>query len=149
MEIFLQLKELMEAKFGKLHRDNNLQALEYPDGTKMWFKNGKRHRENDLPAIEYPDETKMWFKNGYLHREGGLPAFEDLIGKEWWVNGIKWSQEDGFKYFSFCKRMNEKKRIKAQKKIFFWWIPICYDLTKPCGQRMALFNLFSFNEMME
>jgi len=26
--------------------------------------------------------------------------------------------------------------IKAQKKIYFWWIPICYNTTRNCGQRM-------------
>jgi len=40
-------------------------------------------------------------------------------------------------YLSFCKRIEEKRRIRAQKKIYFWWIPICYDITRPCGKRMA------------
>ena len=46
-------------------------------------------------------------------------------------------------YLSFCKNIQEKTRIKAQKKIYFWWIPICYDLYHPsgCGQRMAQLNL--------
>ena len=36
-------------------------------------------------------------------------------------------------YLSFCKRMEQKKRIRAQKKIYFWWIQICYDMEHPCG----------------
>ena len=30
--------------------------------------------------------------------------------------------EKALHYLSFCKRMEEKKRIRAQKKIYFWWI---------------------------
>ena len=53
-------------------------------------------------------------------------------------------------YISFCQKMEEKNRVRAQKKIYYWWIPICYDLNHPsgCGQRMALKNLTTFNEMM-
>jgi ankyrin repeat protein len=50
-------------------------------------------------------------------------------------------------YLSFCKKMEEKKRIRAQKKIYFWWIPICYDIARPCGQRMAERNLALYHSM--
>lgn len=29
-----------------------------------------------------------------------------------------------------------KLTLRAQKKIYFWWIQICYDLKRPVGQRM-------------
>ena len=51
-------------------------------------------------------------------------------------------------YLSFCKRMEEKKRIRAQKKIYFWWIPICYDITRPCGKRMSERNLAVYQSMV-
>ena len=53
-------------------------------------------------------------------------------------------------YLSFCKRMEEKKLIRAQKKIYFWWIQICYDLEHPsgCGQRMAHRNLAVYESMV-
>ena len=47
-------------------------------------------------------------------------------------------------YTLFCQKMKNKNRIRAQKKIYFWWIQICYDITKPCGKRMAHHNLLSF-----
>ena len=53
---------------GKIHRDNDLPAIEYPDGSKVWYKYGKLHRENDLPAIEYASGTKKWFTNGVLNK---------------------------------------------------------------------------------
>lgn len=30
---------------------------------KEWYRDGERHRE-DGPAIEYPDGTKFWYRNG-------------------------------------------------------------------------------------
>ena len=45
------------------------------------------------------------------------------------------------KYISFCQTMETKIRDRAQKKIYFWWIPICYDLTRDCGKRMMQKNL--------
>jgi len=42
--------------------------IEYPHGTKVWYKNDKLHRENG-PAIEYSGGTKVWYKNGKLIME--------------------------------------------------------------------------------
>ena len=54
-------------------------------------------------------------------------------------------------YISFCQKMEEKRKIRAQKKIYFWWIQICYDLEHKsgCGQRMAQKNLDVFETMMK
>ena len=58
------------------------------DGTREWLLNGKLHRENDLPAVEWANGGKEWRVNGKLHRENGSPAIECADGsKEWWVNG--------------------------------------------------------------
>ena len=137
---------------GELHREGGLPAIQCTDGEKWWYVNGKRHRDGDLPAIEYADGDKYWYVNGKLHREGGLPAIEYTNGyKDWWVNGCNFSKEKGIVYFSFCQKMAEKKRIRAQKKIYFWWIQICYDLDhhSGCGKRMAQKNLEVFETMMK
>ena len=75
----------------QLHRNNDLPAIEYSNGTKFYYKNGRRHRDNDLPAIEYASGHKEYYKNGKLHRDNDLPAIEyAAIGyKEYWVNGFK------------------------------------------------------------
>lgn len=76
------------AQNGKWHRGGDLPAIEFPDGTKEWWVNNKRHRDNDLPAVEWMDGTKWWSQNGRLHRDGDLPAVESPDGtKEWWVYG--------------------------------------------------------------
>jgi antitoxin component YwqK of YwqJK toxin-antitoxin module len=35
-------------------------------GTVHWYQNGRLHRDNDLPAIECADGTKYWYQNGEL-----------------------------------------------------------------------------------
>ena len=39
---------------GLCHREDG-PAIEYHDGTKEWWLNGKCHRDNDLPAVEEPN----------------------------------------------------------------------------------------------
>ena len=60
--------------------------VEWPSGTKEWFKDGKRHRENSH-AVEYSNGTKYWYKEGDPHREDG-PAVEYSDGvKNWYLEG--------------------------------------------------------------
>ena len=55
--------------------------------------------------------------------------------------------EKARKYIDFCEKMKTKIRNRAQKKIYFWWIPICYDITRECGQRMMQKNLAKTKEL--
>jgi hypothetical protein len=75
-----------------LHRTDG-PAVEYSDGTKVWYLNGQRHR-TDGPAIENSDGYKVWYLNGQRHRTDG-PAIEYSNGsKEWYLNGHQMSEED-------------------------------------------------------
>lgn len=74
---------------GALHRENDLPAVIWYDGTKSWYQNGLLHRLNG-PAIEYLDGSKYWCQNGLLHRLNG-PAIE-------WNNGSKKYFIDGRQY---------------------------------------------------
>jgi len=49
---------------GQLHCDDGPAQIE-ENGTKRWFENGK------LKYIEYPDGSKSWWKDDQLHREDG------------------------------------------------------------------------------
>ena len=78
-------------KNGKLHRNNDLPAVEYANGGKCWYKNDKCHRDGDLPAVEYADGGKCWHKNGFYHRDNNLPAIEYSNGiKSWYKNYIRY-----------------------------------------------------------
>jgi len=67
--------------------------VEWPSGTKEWFKDGKRHRENSH-AVEYSNGTKYWYKEGNLHREDG-PAIEWIDGQKEWYKDDERHREDG------------------------------------------------------
>jgi len=67
-EIIWRKTSVSFTKNGKPHRDNDLPAVAYTDGTKLWYKNGKFHRDNDLPAIVRANGTKLWYKNGTYTR---------------------------------------------------------------------------------
>ena len=55
--------------------------------------------------------------------------------------------EKARKYIFFCQKMEAKKKERAQKLIYFWWIPICYDFNRDCGKRMMLKNLEKAREL--
>ena len=65
--------ELWYNKNGLKHRDNDLPAVIYSNGSKGWYINGLMHRENDLPAMIGNGE-EYWYKNGKMHRDNDLPA---------------------------------------------------------------------------
>ena len=53
------------------------------------------------------------------------------------------------RYLSFCERMEEKKRIRAQKKIYYWWIQICYDPETNVGKRMLEKSWTEFDKIQK
>lgn len=58
------------------------------NGSKKWFVNALRHRDSDLPAVEWTDGSKFWYCKGQLHRADG-PAIEWKDGtREWYSNGL-------------------------------------------------------------
>ena len=44
------------------------------------------------------------------------------------------------RYLIICERGEEKRRERAIKKIYFWWVQVCYDVKRPCGNRMMKRN---------
>jgi hypothetical protein len=70
----------------ELHRDEDLPAVEKPDGSKEWHRHGRLHRDGDKPAIELADGGRAWFVNGRRHRIGA-PAVIGADGRELWFEG--------------------------------------------------------------
>lgn len=64
---------------GLLHRDNDLPAVTYRDGTQEWWVHGKLHRDYDLPAIISCDGIMEWWYEGLQHRFGDKPAYYDPL----------------------------------------------------------------------
>ena len=46
-------------------------------------------------------------------------------------------------------QLYERTRVRAQKKIYFWWIPICYDTRRDCGKRMMIRNWEATKELFD
>ena len=61
--------------------------VEYPSGSKAWYKGGKRHRL-DGPACEYANGS-IWYQNGKYHRTDG-PAYDVNGYKKWWLKGKRY-----------------------------------------------------------
>jgi hypothetical protein len=90
---------------GKLHRDDG-PAVEYADGTQVWYINGQKHRE-DGPAYIIGG-TSYWYKYGKIHREDG-PAIEcDTGEKYYYLENTQVLPEALFTY---------KEKRKPSKKI--------------------------------
>lgn len=70
-----------------------------------YFKDDEFHRE-DGPAIDCA-VMKVWVKNHQPHREDG-PAVEVSDGtKEWFINGIEFTEEE-FNHWLIKKALNDK-----------------------------------------
>lgn len=78
---------------GQLHSRNDKPAIEYPDGSKYWYKDGVMHRE-DGPAVLVKN-AEIWMRDGKYHRIDG-PAVSWTIKKryEYWVDGLQ-HRDDG------------------------------------------------------
>ena len=66
----------------------------YKDGSVLDWLDFTRclHRE-DGPAVEYTNGSKMWFINNNLHKEDG-PAIIYVDGNKWWyINGKELTEE--------------------------------------------------------
>ncbi len=73
---------------SKLHRDNDLPAIIYTNGKQEWYQHGKCHRDNDQPAFICANGTRYWYKHNQLHRDNNQPALIFADGTvEYWING--------------------------------------------------------------
>lgn len=100
-------------------------------------------------AIINDTAVKIAMINGFLviielFYNNGIDIMNKELTDDDFFNVYDDSAYENFKrcksYIAFCQKMKEKKRHRAQKRIYFWWIPICYDISRACGQRMKLKN---------
>ena len=86
-------------------------------------------------------QTAIYKSSHYGHN---YEVVKYLISKGAPINILS---KSAHKYISFCEKMQEKNRIRAQKIIYYWWIPICYDMKRECGKRMAQKNLKEYEKI--
>jgi len=101
---------------GKLHREGDLPAVEFANGTKHWYVNGKLHREDDLPAIERKNGYKAWLVNDKRHRTNGA-AIECSNGdKYWYLEGVSYSEEKYNEKINFKRESYDGKMVEIDGK---------------------------------
>jgi len=131
------------------------------DSRTEWYLDGKRHREGDLPAIEYDNGTKSWWKNGLRHRDDG-PAVEDSGGKAWWVDGLLHRKdgcavvwENGYKawylkgvYYTE-EEFNEKVAIENKPKVIMDLLDEINWVQASCSQTLSENFIRTFKDKVD
>jgi len=79
---------------GDFHREGDLPAIEWTDGSREWWINGFKHRENNKPAVILVSWYKAWFLNGKHHRTNGAAIEWSDGSKEWYLEGVQYSEEE-------------------------------------------------------
>ena len=89
---------------GGIHRVGG--PAQITDQGRFYMQNGIHHREDDKPAIEWSNGSLMWFIKDKKHRLGG-PAVIGPDGEEsYWLNNQQYSKEE---YFAQCGGDNVDK----------------------------------------
>jgi len=86
---------LWQNEYNQIHRDDDLPAAVYEDGTEYWYQYGELHRDNDMPAITRPNGEKQWYFHGELHREDDKPAIMYADGSKHWYTHDKRNRLNG------------------------------------------------------
>jgi hypothetical protein len=53
---------------GQIHRDVDLPAIIWWDGSLFYYKNDVYHRDDDLPAVIWPDGSVSYWNNGEQYK---------------------------------------------------------------------------------
>ena len=56
----------------KVHREGDMPAMIWSDGSQFWYKSGQYHRDGDKPAAIYPDGTRYWYLYGKCYKDKRL-----------------------------------------------------------------------------
>jgi hypothetical protein len=97
-------------------------------------------------VIQGYEKNDLYENGADIHKADCMVIASEIgnlqIVKYLYENGVEIKENYDLckRYISFYEKMKNKLREKAQKKIYFWWIPICYDVNRECGKRMMQKN---------
>lgn len=85
---------------NKIHRNNDLPAIEYSNGTKVHYFNGIIHRDYDQPAITCANGTLIYYNYGNIHRDAITDSCNNIIDRPAIIksNGSLEYYHDGVRY---------------------------------------------------
>lgn len=85
--IFLNENVKIRTLWGVLYSpDADLPAIEYPSGSKVWYRYGGKHRVNGPAAIFVTGEIG-YYEYGLLHRYNGPALITQKGSKYWYCRG--------------------------------------------------------------
>ncbi len=115
--------ETLKLKIDELPPENFTGIVEYPLGTKIWYREGKRHRI-DGPAFEkYNGANEFWINSAQYHILTLERYYKKYIflGKEkgrydlYW---LKFLTETKIEEFPYIKGMEESREASQDLKLF-------------------------------
>lgn len=106
-------KHILYYKDDLLHRDKDLPAANYYNGTKTWYKEGKKHRVG-APASLWNNGNIEWFYEGLRHCETGPALIYPGRKEEYYLMGVQYSKED-FEHNVMKWKLNLKLQELAEK----------------------------------
>jgi len=123
---------------GKLHRDNELPAVDSPGVYKRWYKNDKLHREV-RPASKSNDGTKVWFQNDKRHNLNGPAITWSSEIKAWFIEDKQYKEEEF------------KKVIKRRIELAHWVYQRWYSdfIRNPYTERGQKYIMKDYDWMMK
>jgi len=86
----------------------------YDDGTVYWFNEEGQFNLEDGPAVTKADGTRFWYRNSKLHRTDGPAVIHSSGRKEFWLNGIFYSEKD---YWEKLKPAKEMTIAELEKEL--------------------------------
>lgn len=75
----IQCKSIIDDKMLRWFKSKNIKLKLMKEhyinlmGNEVWRMNGEIHRDDDLPAIIYKDGTRAWYQNGVSRRDNNKP----------------------------------------------------------------------------
>ena len=87
---------------GNLHREGDLPAVIYTNGTQKWYQHGQLHRKHDRPAIIDESKTRspslFWYQYGQPFREEDRPNVILSNGTQQWCKKDNDPNQDDHPY---------------------------------------------------
>ena len=62
-------------------------------GTRRYYNSSNLLHREAGPAVEYIDGTSLWYQDGVLHRMDGPATVRATGYSEWWIKGIPHSKQ--------------------------------------------------------
>ena len=137
---------LTSNKIDILYKEENLKKHITDDNRNAILRWASRN--GHLEMVKYLTEecgANVRIKNDYVVRLASVGGYLEMV--KYLINHgavLSTPNPKYEKYLLIC----EKGRERASKKIYFWWVQVCYDVKRPCGNRMMRRNYEEYHKIV-